>query len=63
MEFSAGKVVSGLVNKWLNFGGDQYHDTGKTYLGKGICTVPVLLVYYKIVHEVLIKTSKHTWTW
>ena len=23
----------------------------------------MLLVYYKIVHEVLIKTSKHTWTW
>ena len=42
-----GKVGSGLVNKWLNFGGDPVtdtdRDTGKTALAE-VCTVPVFLV-------------------
>ena len=35
MKFS-GNVANRPMNKWLNFGGDPYHDTVKTCLGGGM---------------------------
>jgi len=39
----------------LNFGGDPdpdpYRDTGKTGLGEGICTVPLLIVYFIFLRD------------